>query len=84
MDNNEAPMQINSKMNHTPTPELNNTTNANLLAAATELLDAAICARDFIASLKSCIPDWAERMKITGEGYTAKLDAAIAKAGGAS
>jgi len=47
-----------------------------------ELLEAAKMAKEFIERFKSCVPDWAERMKCSQEGYTTRLEAAILKAEG--
>lgn len=54
--------------------------NAHLIASSPQLLEAAKCALDFIRSIKSCIPDWDKRLKVSGEGYSDKLRAAIARA----
>ncbi len=49
-------------------------------SAAPDLLSALQASQTFIDSLKSCIPDWAERMAVNGEGYSAANHAAIRKA----
>ena len=58
---------------------------AHEAAIKAELLAALKASQSFINSFKSCVPDWAERMAVKGEGYSANNLAAIAKAtGGAS
>lgn len=44
-----------------------------LVAALRKTTDAAMCAAEFIASVKELIPDWRERMKVDSEGYSQRL-----------
>ena len=43
------------------------------LDAYPELVERAKLLCGFVDAIKDCIPDWRERMKISGEGYTSNV-----------